>query len=108
VKNLANQAAKATEQISGEIDGLQTVSSDVVNALEGIRASVEVMRQHVVATASAVEEQSVVTREMSTNMHSAASAVDGISKNVAAIAGEVGQVSHALGTAKEAALVLAR
>ena len=108
VKNLANQAAKATEQISGEIDGVQAVSSDVVGALDGIRSSVEVMRQYVVATASAVEEQSVVTREMSTNMQAAAGAVQGISQNVAVISSEVGHVAQALGTAKEAALVLAR
>jgi methyl-accepting chemotaxis protein len=108
VKNLANQAAKATEQISAEIDGVQAVSSDVVGALDGIRSSVEVMRQYVVATASAVEEQSVVTREMSTNMQSAAGAVQGIAQNVAAISDEVGHVSQALGTAKKAALVLSR
>lgn len=107
VKNLANQAAKATEQISTEIDGIQTVSSEVVGALDGIRTSVETMRHHVTATATAVEQQSAVTREMSVHMQSTAGAVEEISQNIGAIAGEVAQVSQALGAAKEAATVMA-
>ena len=108
VKNLANQAARATEQISGEIDGVQAISGEVVASLESIRASVETMRDHVVATAAAVDEQSAVTREMSSNMQSTAQAVDGISHNIAAISGAVGQVSEAVATTKDAVRVLAR
>ncbi|MFX5602752.1 methyl-accepting chemotaxis protein, partial [Acinetobacter baumannii] len=63
VKNLANQAAKATEQISSEINGVQTISTEVVTALESIRGEVEIMRNNVIATAASVEEQSAVTRD---------------------------------------------
>ncbi|HYF55400.1 MAG TPA: methyl-accepting chemotaxis protein, partial [Salinarimonas sp.] len=108
VKNLANQAAKATDQIGAEIDGVQSLSADVVRALDGIRASIETMRANVVATASAVEEQSVVTREMSSNMQGTSRAVDGIAVNVAAISGAFGEVSRAVSTTKDAARVLAR
>ncbi len=108
VKNLANQAARATEQIAGEIDGVQAVSTSVVSSLEAIRASVASMRDTVVATAAAVDEQSAVTREMSANMQSTADAVQQISGNVTAITGSVAQVDRAVATTKEAARVLAR
>jgi PAS domain S-box-containing protein len=55
VKNLANQAAKATEQISREIDGVQSTSGEVVTALYTIRDAIETVREHVTVTASAVE-----------------------------------------------------
>ncbi len=108
VKNLANQAAKATEQIGAEIAGVQTISGDVVQALDEIRRSMATMRSTVVATASAVEEQSAVTRGMSGSMQSTAAAVAGIASNVAQISLAVGEVSHSVGTTKEAARVLAR
>jgi methyl-accepting chemotaxis protein len=108
VKNLASQAAKATEQIASEIAGIQSISAEVVGALESIRSSVDVMRENVVATASSLEEQSAVTRDMSSNMHGAAKAVEAISENVAAISSAVTEVSSAVATTREAARVLAR
>lgn len=108
VKNLANQAARATEQINTEINGVQAISIDVVRALDSIRGSVDVMRNHVVATAAAVEEQSAVTRDMSMNMQDAARAVGAISANIGAISCAVTQVSGAVATTRKAAQVLAR
>ena len=108
VKNLANQAARATQQITGEIDNVQAVSKQVVFALETIQGSVERMRDYVVSTAAAVEEQSVVTRDMSGNMQDAAGAVGAIAQNILAISGSVASVTHAVETTKTAARVLAR
>lgn len=108
VKNLASQAARATEQITTEIDAVQSVSHNVVDALARIRNSVESMRTHVGSVAAAVEEQSAVTREMSSNMQSASEAVVHISSNIGCIVAAVDQVSKAVRTTKEAATVLAR
>jgi methyl-accepting chemotaxis protein len=108
VKNLANQAAKATEQIGNEINGVQSISGEVVKALDSIRGSIEIMRDNVVATAASVEEQSAVTRDMSQNMQQAARAVGAISDNMSGISAAVTQVSQAVATTREAAMVLAR
>ena len=108
VKNLAGQAARATEQINGEIAGVQAISTEVVAALDSIRGSVEVMRSHVVATAAAVEEQSAVTHDLSENMQSAARAVGAISQSIVTISTAVDQVSDAVAATREAAQVLAR
>ena len=108
VKNLANQAAKAAEQITTEINGVQTISGNVVSALESIRSSVDTMRGNVSATAAAVEEQTAVTRDMSQNMQGTARDVQTISDNIAAITAAVKQVSSAVATTRDAAKVLAR
>jgi methyl-accepting chemotaxis protein len=86
VKNLAGQASRATEQISSEIEALQTASNDVVGALSNIKKSIIQVREFVVSTAGAVEEQSAVTREMSSNMQSAADAVASIGRSLGDIA----------------------
>jgi methyl-accepting chemotaxis protein len=66
------------------------------------------MRDYVVNTAAAIEEQSVVTREMSTSMQEAAQAVQAIARDALAITGSIEEVSRAVDTTKDAVRVLAR
>ncbi|KJB90207.1 chemotaxis protein [Skermanella aerolata KACC 11604] len=108
VKNLATQAARATDQISSEIDGIQSISGDVVDALGGIRQSIEAVRDYVLTTASAVEEQTAVTTDMSRSMQGASSAVSAITGNIGEIAASIHQVTEAVSRTKDAARVLAR
>jgi len=108
VKNLANQAAGATADISREIGSIQAVAVEVVESLSGIRTAVDLVREHVTGAAGAIEEQSVVTRDMSTSMQAAALSVATVTAGIAAFAGAVEEVSQAVGQTKEAARVLAR
>jgi methyl-accepting chemotaxis protein len=108
VKALADQAARATGQINGEIASIQRVSQEVVVALGSIGSSVSVMRETVVATAAAIEEQSAVTRDLAENMQSASGAVTAITGNIGAIVQSVENVSRAVETTRDAAKVLAR
>jgi methyl-accepting chemotaxis protein len=73
VKTLADQAKQATTKISAEIGSLSSISTDVVAALDLIRKAMNNVSQFVANTAAAVEEQSVVTSDMSANMQRAAS-----------------------------------
>ena len=81
VKSLANQAKQATDKIGQEIGGLNGISGDVVVALGAIKQAINDVSEYVTSTAAAVEEQSTVTKEMSTSMHRAAA-------EAAAIAGQ--------------------
>ena len=72
VKNLAGQAKAATDRISTNIDDMRSVSGNVVGSLEAIREAMESVLDYVTSTASAVEEQSAVTNEMSSSMQRAA------------------------------------
>jgi len=108
VKNLAVQAAKATEQISTEIVGIQTTSIEVAGALIAIREAVTTVREGVMVTASAVEEQTAVTRSMSADMQKASDSVSTVSSNINQIASAVSQAALAVSKTRQAAEVLVR
>ncbi|CAL74008.1 Putative Methyl-accepting chemotaxis protein with multiple PAS domains [Bradyrhizobium sp. ORS 278] len=80
VKNLANQAKQATDRIGSEIGNLNGISSDVVGALDAIKAAIQSVDAYVSSTAQAVGEQSAVTSEMSSNMRQAAAEAATIGK----------------------------
>jgi methyl-accepting chemotaxis protein len=71
VKNLANQARSATETISGEIDSLNNISAAVAGSLSAIKSAFETVSEFIASTAAAVEEQSIVTSDMASNMQKA-------------------------------------
>ena len=72
VKNLANQAKQATDKIGLEINSLNSISGDVIDALDSIKHAIQSVSEYVTSTAAAVEEQSTVTGEMSSSMQRAA------------------------------------
>ena len=108
VKNLARQAGDATNQIAQEIDGLQQISGEVVAALGTIGLSVSAVQEYVTGTASAVEEQSIVTQEMSSAMQSTAGTVAAMNDNMVEISTAVHQVAHAVNSTRTATQVLVR
>lgn len=71
VKNLANQAKHATDTISKEIGALNGIAGDVAGSLSAIKVAIAGVNEFIASTAAAVEEQSIVTQDMSTNMQKA-------------------------------------
>lgn len=108
VKNLAQQAANATNLIAVEIEKLQTVSAEVVGALGSIGHAIDQVREFVAGTASAVEQQSAVTQEMSSSMQITAGSMAAINDNMDAISGAVGHAAQAVSGTRSAAQVLVR
>jgi methyl-accepting chemotaxis protein len=68
VKNLAGQARGATDRIETEINNMRGVSNEVITLLNKIRTSIRTVRENVAGAASAAEEQTAVTEEMSSSM----------------------------------------
>lgn len=108
VKSLASQAAAATARVTNEIEGVQSVSSNVASGLARIKHSIESMREYIAASAAAVEEQSAVTQDVSSNMSGASSAVASIDGNMCSVAAAIEQAANAVSHTREAARVLAR
>ena len=77
VKGLANQAKSATDKITAEIASLGDISRDVVSALGAIKNAIEHVNEFVTSTSAAVEEQSAVTEDMSSNMQKAVAELAG-------------------------------
>lgn len=82
----ADEASRRLTEAAASIGSIQGVAADVATSLAEIKGSLTLVQDYVTTTASAVEEQSAVTREMSGNMHAAAQAVQSISGSVNEIA----------------------
>jgi methyl-accepting chemotaxis protein len=107
VKNLANQTAKATEEIGGQISGIQQATKQSVEAIERIFKTIENVNQISTTIASAVEEQGAATQEIARNVEQAAAGTQEVSSNITGVtqaAGETGQVAtQVLSAAQELA-----
>jgi methyl-accepting chemotaxis protein len=71
VKNLANQTARSTDEIVGQIAAVQSATSGAVQALRGIIGTIGRMNEIAAVIAAAVEEQSAATREITHNVRQA-------------------------------------
>jgi methyl-accepting chemotaxis protein len=97
VKSLAEQTAKATEQIGAQITSIQNSSSEAVTAIKGITSTISEMNEIASAIASAVEEQGSATQEIARNVQQAAAGTSEISANVVGVqqaAGDTGAAAH--------------
>ncbi len=82
VKNLADQTAKATKEIAGQIGGIQGATREAVDAIGQIGTTIERMDQNTTAIASAVEEQSAATQEISRNAQEASQGTSDVTRNI--------------------------
>ena len=85
VKNLANQTARATEEIGAQIAGIQTATGDAVVAIQGIARTIAEVSEAASAIAAAVEEQGAATREIARNVEEASRATADVSSNIAGV-----------------------
>ena len=96
VKALAEQTAKATGEIGLQIGGIQSATQESVSSIKEIGETIARMSEIASAIASAVEEQSSATREISRNVQQAAHGTQEVSANVANVrhgANETGSAS---------------
>jgi aerotaxis receptor len=96
VKALAEQTAKATEEISQQISGMQAATGESVAAIKEIGSTIGKMSEIASTIASAVEEQGAATQEISRNVQQAAAGTTRVSSNIAEVqrgASETGSAS---------------
>jgi methyl-accepting chemotaxis protein len=107
VKNLANQTAKATDEIRARIAAIQSQTSAAVEAIRGICGTIEEINGISSSIAAAVEEQSTATREISRSVQQAATGTAQVSDNIGGVstaADNTGAAaSQVLGSASELA-----
>jgi methyl-accepting chemotaxis protein len=83
IKELALQSASAAEDIKARISSVQDSSSTAIEDIEKISAVVQEVSQIVAGIAFGVEEQSIVTRDIATNISQATAGVDDSNQRVA-------------------------
>jgi methyl-accepting chemotaxis protein len=104
VKALANQTAKATEEISAQVTAMQQSTGDAVVAISGITQTIAQMSEITTNISTAIEQQGDATREIARNIQQVAAGSNEISAHI----GGVTTAATATGTAASDVLANAR
>ncbi|TWB35908.1 methyl-accepting chemotaxis protein [Nitrospirillum pindoramense] len=103
VKSLANQTAKATEEISAQISAIQSATGDAATSITSIASTIVRINEIASTIASAVEEQGAATREIASNVQQAAVGTTEIASNISGVTEAAthtgGAATQMLGTA---------
>jgi methyl-accepting chemotaxis protein len=97
VKSLATQTARATDEIGGQISGIQQATGSAVTAIETISKTIGEIDTIATTIAAAVEEQGAATKEIARNVQQAAQGTQEVSANIAGVS----QAAAATGAAAE-------
>jgi len=85
VKALANQTAKATEEISAQVAAMQSSTSDAVLSIGGITETIAQMSEITTSIAASVQQQGEATREIARNIQSAAAGSSEINAHIGGV-----------------------
>ncbi|WP_307137438.1 methyl-accepting chemotaxis protein [Pseudoroseomonas cervicalis] len=97
VKNLASQTARATEQISQQINSMQGETRGAVQAIGNIARTIADMERITTQVAAAAEQQAVATQEIGRAVAEAARGTQEVTRNTAT----VGEAAQRTGQAAE-------
>lgn len=111
VKSLANQTAKATEDITLQITAIQQETNNVVGAIDEIGTVIGEVNEIAGSIASASEQQNAVTMEIARNAQEAATGTQEVAQHIIEVqqatestamsVGEIMNISEALNTVSE-------
>jgi methyl-accepting chemotaxis protein len=93
IKELARQTSQATQEIKSKIEGIQGSTSDTVTQIEQITGVINEVNEIVGTIATAVEEQAVTSREITTNVSQASQGIQEVNKNVSQSSAVAGTIS---------------
>ena len=108
VKSLANQTARATEEIAGHINGIQTATQSTVGAIRDIGQMIGEINQVFGAVSAAATQQVAATNEISRNVQRAAQGTDEIASTIIGVAQAASQTGSAASTVLTVAEELSR
>jgi methyl-accepting chemotaxis protein len=95
VKSLANQTAKATDDIRAQIGAIQGATAAAVAAIRGICGTILEVSTISASIAAAVEEQSAATQEIARNVQQVAAGTEDVSKTIADVTAATGETGTA-------------
>jgi methyl-accepting chemotaxis protein len=95
VKTLANQTARATDEIGGQISAIQTATRDAVSAIRSIAETIRRLSEISSVVAAAVEQQGSATRDITRNTRAAAEGNSEVSTRIAAMSRTASETGEA-------------
>jgi len=103
VKSLANQTAKATDEIGSQIGEIQSATNEAVGAIKGISETIGKINEISSAIATAVEEQGAATSEIARNVQQASAGTSDVSSNIGGVQEAANETGSSAGQVLEAA-----
>jgi methyl-accepting chemotaxis protein len=104
VKSLANQTAKATEEIASQITTMQDATKEAVDAIVVISRTIAEINDISEMVANAVEEQDAATKEIARNVQQVSMGTMEVTRNI----GSLEEVAHQTGSSASDMLGAAR
>ncbi len=108
VKELAQETARATEDIARRVEAIQNDTGGAVDAIGQIAEIITSINDYQVTIASAVEEQTATTNEMSRNVAEASTGSGQIADNIAGVSQAASGTTQALAQTQSAVDEVAR
>ncbi|MGA8211066.1 MAG: methyl-accepting chemotaxis protein [Nocardioidaceae bacterium] len=108
VKELAQETARATEDIARRVEAIQADTGGAVEAIRRISDIIASINDHQLTIASAVEEQTATTTEMSRHVGEAAAGSGEIATNITVVSGAAASTTQALAQSRHAVDELSR
>ena len=108
VKELAQETARATEDISKRVETIQADTAGAVDAISQISSVIGEINDYQLTIASAVEEQTATTNEMSRSVQEAAGGSTEIATNIVGVSTAASSTTQALGQTRQAVDELSR
>lgn len=93
IKELANQTAEATQDISQKIDLTRVATTATAGAIKEITAVINEINEIISYIASAVEEQSATTKEVTQNLSQASMGIQDVNGNISQGASASGEIA---------------
>ena len=106
VKALAAQTAKATDEISAQVAGMQTATQESVSTIKEIGKTITSISEIASAIAAAVEEQGAATGEISRNVQQAAALSGEVANSITNVSRGAGETGAASGQVLSSAQML--
>jgi methyl-accepting chemotaxis protein len=85
VKALSSQTAKATEEITSQIQAIRDATGSTVDAIREIGTTIGQMNEITGSIATAVEQQGAATKEIARSVQQAAQGAQGVMQNIAGV-----------------------
>ena len=107
VKELAQETARATEDIARRVEAIQADTAGAIGAIEEVSSVIGRINDYQTTIASAVEEQTATTAEMDRNVTEASTGSDNIATSISGVAAAALSTTESVAESQQAAVELA-
>ncbi|HEY4547681.1 MAG TPA: methyl-accepting chemotaxis protein [Pedomonas sp.] len=108
VKQLADQVAQATKEITGKVEAMQTEANSSAVALDRMGATISRMTEISAVIATAMEEQNATMQEIARNVQHAAGGTEQVAQNIRGVTDAAGSTARAAQDVRSASLSLSQ